>query len=230
MQRNNQITPSSLGRYGHIRRMADAIKEGVEATGATAELYRVAETLPEEALGKMGAPPKDESIPVADPHTLPEADGILFGTPTRFGVMSSQMKALMDATGSLWMSGGLVGKPAGVFFSTGTPGGGQETTALTFLTQLTHHGMVYVPLGYGGAAGADLMNLEEVHGGSPYGAGTLAGADGTRMPSALELRLATHQGNAFAKFVSELKAGKSAVAAATTTTTAAAAAEGGGSG
>lgn len=151
----------------------------------------------------MGAPKKPDD-PIATPEVLKEADGVLFGIPTRFGMAAAQMKAFMDSTGGLWMSGGLVGKPAGVFFSTGTAGGGQETTALTFLTQLSHHGMIYVPIGYSSQL---LMNMDEVHGGSAYGAGTLAGTDGSRTPSKLELDVAEHQGGYFAGVVNRLVKG-----------------------
>lgn len=144
----------------------------------------------------MSAPPKPD-VPVIDHHTLGEADGFIFGFPTRYGMMAAQMKAMFDATGQLWFSGALVGKPAGLFFSTGTQGGGQETTAMTAVTQLTHHGMIYVPVGY--SFGLDkLGGLDEVRGGSPWGAGTMAGADGSRMPSELELAHAKHQGSYFA--------------------------------
>mmetsp|Transcript_12535 Transcript_12535/g.41017 ORF Transcript_12535/g.41017 Transcript_12535/m.41017 type:complete len:137 (+) Transcript_12535:417-827(+) len=132
---------------------------------------------------------------------MAEYDGFLFGTPTRFGMASAQMKAFLDATGGLWLKGKLVGKPAGLFFSTGTQGGGQETTALTFLTQLTHHGMIYVPIGYSSPL---LMNMDEIHGGSPYGAGCFAGTDGSRKPSQLELDIAKHQGSYFAGVVTKL--------------------------
>ena len=114
---------------------------------------------------------------------------------------AAQMKAFMDSTGGLWMKGALIGKPAGIFFSTGTQGGGQETTALTFVTQLTHHGMIFVPLGY---ADPTIFNMEEVHGGSPYGSGTFAGPDGSRMPSDLEKGLAHTQGKNFGSIVKKL--------------------------
>ena len=190
--------------YGHVGALAKSIAKGVEAAGAEAKLFRVAETLPSEVLEKMHAPAADESIPVATPDTLVEADGILFGAPTRFGMIAAQMKALFDSTGGLWMKGALVGKPAGVFFSTGTQGGGQETTALTWLTQLVHHGMVFVPIGY---ASPLLTDMSEIRGGSPYGAGTLAGADGSRTPSDKELELAEFQGKHFASIATKLKRG-----------------------
>mmetsp|Transcript_6253 Transcript_6253/g.8779 ORF Transcript_6253/g.8779 Transcript_6253/m.8779 type:complete len:229 (+) Transcript_6253:90-776(+) len=188
--------------YGHIKAMADKVVEGLTEAGIEAVLKMVPETLPAEVLEKMHAPAKPD-VPIADPHELAEYDGILFGIPTRFGMACAQMKSFLDATGSLWMQGKLVGKPAGIFFSTGTQGGGQETTALTFITQLTHHGMLFVPIGYSSPL---IMNLDEIHGGSPYGAGTLAGADGSRMPSELELNVAKHQGSYFAGVVKKLSA------------------------
>jgi NAD(P)H dehydrogenase (quinone) len=146
---------------------------------------------------------------VISPAELEEADGIIFGFPTRFGMMAAQMKAFFDATGGLWMAGKLVGKPAAAFVSTGTQGGGQETTILTAITQLTHHGMVFVPIGYSSPL---IANIDEVHGGSPYGAGTLAGPTGSRMPSELELAVAKHQGVHFTGVAKALKVGRAATA------------------
>eukprot|EP01083_Nonionella_stella_P090987 254319_1 len=129
--------------------MAQAIKEGVDSvSGCEGILYQVPETLPSEVLGKMHAPPKDEDVPIITASELENADGIIFGIPTRFGMAASQMKSFMDSTGGLWQGGKLMGKPAGIFVSTGTQGGGQETTAMTWVTQLAHHGMIYVPTGY----------------------------------------------------------------------------------
>ena len=152
----------------------------------------------------MHAPPKSD-VPVIDPLKLPEADGILFGFPTRFGTMPAQVKALFDATGSLWAKGALAGKPAGFFFSTGSQNGGQETTALTSIPNLVHHGMVFVPLGYTTPL---LFPNDEIRGGSSYGAGTIAGGDGSRQPSERELGIAQHQGEYFAKFVDALTKGR----------------------
>lgn len=158
----------------------------------------------------MYAPAKPD-VPVINPADLAEADGIIFGMPTRFGMMAAQVKALFDATGSLWGKGALVGKVASTFFSTATQGGGQETTALTAITQFTHHGMIYVPIGYSSPL---LFNMDEIHGGSPYGAGCLAGPKGERQPSKLELDVAEHQGTYVAGVVSALKKGRDATAAA----------------
>ena len=163
---------------------------------------RCAETLPEEVLTKMGAPPKPDD-PIATADMLAEYDGILFGLSMRFGTAPAQMKTLMDSTGGLWAGGKLVGKAAGVFFSTAQQGGGQETGALTFVTQLAHHGMMFVPIGYSTPL---LFNNDEVHGGSPYGAGTVANGDGSRMPSTLEKKIAVHQGKYFGGVVGKLVA------------------------
>ncbi|CAO2177976.1 unnamed protein product, partial [Urochloa humidicola] len=188
--------------YGHVGKLAEEIKKGASSVeGVEVKIWQVPETLPEEVLGKMGAPPKPD-VPVITPQELAEADGILFGFPTRFGMMAAQMKAFFDATGGLWREQSLAGKPAGIFFSTGTQGGGQETTPLTAITQLTHHGMVFVPVGY--TFGAKLFGMDQVQGGSPYGAGTFAG-DGSRCPSEVELEHAFHQGKYFAGIAKKLK-------------------------
>ncbi|KAK9209477.1 hypothetical protein WN944_001843 [Citrus x changshan-huyou] len=161
----------------------------------------VPETLPEEVLGKMSAPPKSD-VPIITPSELAEADGFVFGFPTRFGMMAAQFKAFLDATGGLWRTQQLAGKPAGMFYSTGSQGGGQETTALTAITQLVHHGMIFVPIGY--TFGAGMFEMEKVKGGSPYGAGTFAG-DGSRQPTELELEQAFHQGKHIAGIAKKLK-------------------------
>jgi len=187
--------------YGHIEKMSQSIKAGLESVGCECRLYQVAETLPEEVLKKMYAKEKNKSVPIITADKLPEADGILFGMPTRFGTAPAQMKALFDACGGLWMGDKLYGKPAGVFFSTGSTAGGQETTALTCVPFFTHLGMIFVPLGY---KNKSLQNLDEVHGGSPYGAGTYAGLQGERQPTPLELQLCETQGSEFGKVVKKL--------------------------
>jgi NAD(P)H dehydrogenase (quinone) len=154
---------------------------------------------------KMKAPKKSKDIPIftfEKLSELPKANGFLFGFPTRFGIMPAQMKAFFDETGSFWFRGDLYGKPAGLFTSTATIGGGQETTIFTAVTQLAHHGMVFVPLGY--SFGQELYNLSEVRGGSPWGAGTYSAEDGSRFPSDLEKRIAHHQGEQFAKYVNKM--------------------------
>ncbi|GFP83940.1 probable NAD(P)H dehydrogenase (quinone) fqr1-like 1 [Phtheirospermum japonicum] len=153
--------------YGHVERLAQEIKRGAESVeNVEAKLWQVPETLSDEILGKMGAPPKSD-VPVITPNELAEADGFIFGFPTRFGMMAAQFKAFLDSTGGLWRTQALAGKPAGIFCSTGTQGGGQETTALTAITQLTHHGMIFVPIGY--TFGAGMSEMEKIKGGSPYG-------------------------------------------------------------
>ncbi|KAH7434374.1 hypothetical protein KP509_06G014500 [Ceratopteris richardii] len=188
--------------YGHIETLAKKIKEGVDSIdGIEAKLFRVQETLSDEILEKMQAPPKDKNIPIITASDLEAADGFIFGIPTRFGAMAAQMKAFFDSTGGLWKGQKLAGKPAGIFVSTGSQGGGQETTALTTLTQLVHHGMLFVPIGY--MFGAGMFKMDEIRGGSPYGAGTFAG-DGTKVPTETELALAKHQGVYTANIVKRL--------------------------
>ncbi len=158
---------------------------------------RLPETLSADILAKMHAPPKPTDAPVLlDPATLEQYDGILFGIPTRYGNFPAQWKTFWDATGKQWMSGGFYGKHAGLFISTGTMGGGQESTALAAMSTLAHHGFCYVPLGYAKCF-AQLTSFSEIHGGSPWGAGTFAGGDGSRQPNALELEIAQIQGESF---------------------------------
>ncbi|KAI4994805.1 quinone-oxidoreductase QR2-like [Hordeum vulgare subsp. vulgare] len=189
--------------WGHVATLAEEIKKGAGSVpDVEVTIWRVPETLPEDVLGKMHAAPGREDHPVITARQLAEADGILFGFPTRFGMMAAQMKAFFDSTGGLWQQQSLAGKPAAVFFATGTQGGGQETTALTAVTQLTHHGMLFVPVGY--THGAGMFDMAQVKGGSPYGAGTFAGADGSRVPTDAELALAAHQGKYFAGIAKKL--------------------------
>lgn len=188
--------------YGHVEDLARRMKKGVDGVdGVEGLLYRVPETLPSEVLEAMKAPPKDTEIPEISAAELAAADGVLFGFPTRYGSMAAQMKAFFDSTGQLWKEQILAGKPAGFFVSTGTQGGGQETTAWTAITQLAHHGMLFVPIGY--TFGAGMFKMDSVRGGSPYGAGVFAG-DGTRGPSETELALAEHQGKYMAAVVKKL--------------------------
>jgi len=187
--------------YGHIKQMADAEAEGVREAGFEVDMFQVPETLPENVLKMMYAAPKAD-VPVATVQTLAEYDYFLFGIPTRYGNMPAQWKAFWDATGGLWAKGALVGKMFGTFVSTGTPGGGQELTAFQSLSVAVHHGMVYIPLGY---QVPEITNLSEVHGGSPWGAGTFASGDGSRQPTPLELGVAKQQGKLFAKYVSRLQ-------------------------
>ncbi|GMN66246.1 hypothetical protein TIFTF001_035344 [Ficus carica] len=189
--------------YGHVEGLARRMKKGVDAVdGVEAVLFRVPETLPAEVLEQMKAPPKDPEIPeINSAAELVAADGVLFGFPTRYGAMAAQMKAFFDSTGQLWKEQKLAGKPAGFFVSTGTQGGGQETTAWTAITQLAHHGMLFVPIGY--TFGAGMFKMDSIRGGTPYGAGVFAG-DGTREPTETELALAEHQGKYMAAVVKKL--------------------------
>ncbi|KAJ5669651.1 NADH-quinone oxidoreductase [Penicillium macrosclerotiorum] len=186
--------------YGHVKQLAEAEMKGIEAAGGTADIFQIAETLPEDVLSKMYAPPKS-SYPIAEPTDLLEYDAILFGIPTRFGNFPAQWKGFWDKSGSIWASGGYWGKYAGLFISTSGQGGGQESTAIASMSTLAHHGLIYVPLGYKYTF-SQLTDLEEVHGGSPWGAGTFSGGDGSRQPSKLELDIAEAQGKAFYETVS----------------------------
>jgi len=190
--------------YGHIAQLAEAEKKGIESAGGTVDVYQLPETLPEEVLSKMHAPPKDSKIKtLEDPAVLAEYDAFLFGIPTRYGNFPAQWKTFWDKTGGQWQTGGFWGKYAGVFISTGTPGGGQESTAIAAMSTLTHHGIIFVPLGYKTTFGI-LANVSEVRGGSPWGAGTFSAADGSRQPTPLELELAEKQGHAFYGTVSKV--------------------------
>ncbi|KAK4376086.1 hypothetical protein RND71_006763 [Anisodus tanguticus] len=181
--------------YGHVETMAREIQRGVNSVqGVEATLWQVPETLPERILEKMKAPKKPDDVPEITPEQLLEADGFIFGFPSRFGVMAAQFKAFFDASHEIWATQALAGKPAGIFWSTGFHGGGQELSALTAVTQLAHHGMIFVPLGY--TFGKGMFEMDEVKGGSSYGAGTYA-ADGSRQPTELELQQAFHQGKIY---------------------------------
>ena len=191
--------------YGHIFKMAEAVAEGVkEVAGAEVKILRVPETLPEEVLGKMGAVDAQKAfshVPVCTVDELAEADAIIFGTPTRFGNMCGQMRQFLDATGQLWTKGSLVGKVGSVFASSATQHGGQESTILTFHVTLLHQGFVIVGLPY---AFQGQMRIDEVTGGSPYGATTIAGGDGSRKPSENELEAARFQGKHVASIAAKL--------------------------
>ena len=185
--------------YGHVERMARAVAEGAhEVSGAKVEVKRVPELVPEELAKKSGYK-LDQDAPVAKPDELSDYDAIIFGTPTRFGNMCAQMRNFLDQTGGLWQSGKLIGKVGSVFTSTATQHGGQESTVLSFHTTLLHQGMVTVGLPY---SAKQQMQLDEIMGGSPYGAATIAGPDGSRKPTETELQLARFQG----RHVTELAA------------------------
>jgi NAD(P)H dehydrogenase (quinone) len=187
--------------YGHIEQMAKAAAEGVaKVSGATAVIKRVPETVPLEVAKQMHFK-LDQAAPIATVDELADYDAIIFGTPTRFGNMAAQMKTFIDQTGGLWMKGALVGKVGSVISSSATQHGGQETTITSFHTVLLHQGMVIVGLPYSCQA---QMGLDEIKGGSPYGASTIAGADGSRQPSEQELGMARFQGEHVAKIAAKL--------------------------
>ncbi|KAJ2800247.1 hypothetical protein H4R21_003255 [Coemansia helicoidea] len=188
--------------YGHVNKMAESIVTGLQKAGAEVGRFQVAETLSDEILAKMHAPAK-ASFPIITASQLPEADGYLFGFPTRYGSAPAQMKAFFDSTGSLWQKGALAGKPAGIFFSTASQHGGQEATAFSTLPFLAHHGIIYVPFGY---KHPHLFDNSEVIGGSAWGAGTVASGDGSRQPTQKELEIAVVQGEEFAKVAKKLAA------------------------
>jgi len=192
--------------YGHINKMAEAVAEGVkEIKGAEAILRRVPETLPEEVLEKMGAVEAQQSmsnVPICKVEELASADAVIFGTPTRFGNMCGQMRQFLDSTGQLWANGALVGKVGSVFTSSATQHGGQESTILSFHITLLHHGFLVVGLPY---TFQGQMRIDEITGGSPYGASTIAGGSGERMPSENELSAARFQGKHVATIALKLK-------------------------
>jgi NAD(P)H dehydrogenase (quinone) len=192
--------------YGHIYQMAEAIAAGVrEVAGCEAVVKRVPETLPTEVIKMMGALEAQErmaNIPIATVNDLAEADAIIFGTPTRFGNMCGQMRQFLDTTGGLWMKGALVGKVGSVFTCSATQHGGQESTILSFHITLLHHGMVVVGLPY---TFAGQMGVTEITGCSPYGASTIAGGQGERLPSDNELAGARYQGAHVARIALKLQ-------------------------
>ncbi|KZV89046.1 NADH-quinone oxidoreductase [Exidia glandulosa HHB12029] len=186
--------------YGHVAKLAESVAEGVKEAGGNVTIYQIPETLPKEVLEAMHAPPKPD-YPIITPDKLAEYDAFLLGIPTRYGNQSAQWRSFWDSTGQLWQSGALYGKYAGIFVSTAGHGGGQEATVVNSISTLAHHGVLYVPFGYKHAF-AQLTNLEEPHGGSPWGAGTFAAGDGSRQPSALELEMAKIQGKSFTDYFS----------------------------
>ncbi|WP_346827821.1 NAD(P)H:quinone oxidoreductase [Serratia inhibens] len=187
--------------YGHIETLAEAVAEGARrVSGVDVTVKRVPETMPPDAFAKAGGK-SNQQAPVASPQELADYDGIIFGTPTRFGNMAGQMRTFLDQTGGLWASGALYGKVGSVFSSTGT-GGGQEQTITSTWTTLAHHGFIIVPIGY---ATPELFDVSHTRGGTPYGATTIAGADGSRQPSQEELTIARYQGEHVAKITAKLK-------------------------
>jgi NAD(P)H dehydrogenase (quinone) len=194
--------------YGHVHKMAEAEAQGArEVEGAEVTLMQVPELIPEEALEKAGAKKARDvfaHIRVARPDDLADFDAVLFGTPTRFGNMCAQMRNFLDQTGGLWARNALVGKVGSVFTSTGTQHGGQETTITSFHSTLLHQGMIVVGLPY---SETRQMTTDEISGGSPYGASTIAAADGSRLPSENELAMARFQGRHVAGIAKKLAGG-----------------------
>ena len=192
--------------YGHIYRMAEAVAEGARSVpGVEVTLLQVPELVPPDVLEKSGATAAKAAfahVPVAKVDQLAEADAIIFGTGTRFGMMTSQMRNFLDQTGGLWAGGKLVGKVGSVFTSSATQHGGQESTILSFHTTLLHHGLVIVGVPY---SEARLTEMNEISGGSPYGASTLTRGDGSRLPSENELAIARFQGRHVAEIAAKLK-------------------------
>jgi NAD(P)H dehydrogenase (quinone) len=188
--------------WGHMEQMAYAAAEGAKEAGATVHVKRVPELVPDDVAKSMHYK-LDQKAPIAKPEELADYDAVIFGTGTRYGMMTAQMKNFIDQTGALWMKGALVGKVGSVMTSSATQHGGQESTILSFHTVLLHQGMVIVGLPY---AYQGQMGHDEIRGGSPYGASTVAGGDGSRQPSKQELEAATYQGNHVAKIAAKLKA------------------------
>lgn len=188
--------------YGHIEAMAKAVVEGAKAAGADVTLKRVPELVPEDVAKNSGYK-MDQEAPIATADELADYDAIIFGCGTRYGTMASQMRNFIDQTGGLWAQGKLVGKVGSAFTSTATQHGGQESTILGFIPTMLHHGMIVVGLPY---AFAGQMGVEEVKGGSPYGASTITDGDGSRMPSEIELSAARYQGEHVAKIAAKTAA------------------------
>jgi len=187
--------------YGHIETMAKAVADGARSVeGTEVTIQRVPDLMPEDVARKAGAK-LDQAAPIATVDELPNYDAIIFGTPTRFGNMCAQMRNFLDQTGRLWLNGSLIGKVGSVFASTGTQHGGQETTITSFHTTLLHHGMIVVGVPY---SCQEIMNMSEITGGSPYGASTLAGGDGSRQPSENEIKIARFQGAHVAEVAKKL--------------------------
>ena len=194
--------------YGHVYKLAEAVAAGArEVANTEVSLYQVPELAPDDVLEQSGAKAARTvfaRVPVAKPEQLAEADAVIFGTPTRFGNMCAQMRNFLDQTGGLWMKGALVGKVGSVFTSTASQHGGQETTITSFHSTLLHHGMVVVGVPY---SEQRLLSMTEISGGSPYGASTLTGGDGSRQPSENELAIARFQGRHVAGIANKLAPG-----------------------
>lgn len=188
--------------YGHVETMANAVAEGAREAGADVVVKRVPETVPDD-VARAHHFKLDQAAPIATPDELADYDAIIFGAGTRYGTVASQMRAFIDQTGGLWAKGALVGKVGSVFTSSATQHGGQESTILGFIPTLMHHGMVVVGLPY---AFQGQMTMDEISGGSPYGASTITGGDGSRQPSANELAAARFQGAHVARIAAKVSA------------------------
>ncbi|WVR05365.1 NAD(P)H:quinone oxidoreductase, type IV [Kwoniella sp. DSM 27419] len=207
------IAVAFYSTYGHIASLAEEVIKGVEASGATVRPYVIKETLPQEVLAKMYADTSIQSrYPAITPHDLKEVDGLILGAPTRYGRLPSQVDAFFDQTGGLWAAGALTGKFVSMFTSAAGQHSGHESTALTTYPFVAHHGMVYVPIGY---ANQKVGSIDTVQGSSPYGVSTVAGSDGSRKPTEVDLEVAQFQGKFFGDFVSTFVKGKHAATAAT---------------
>ncbi|MEG3174660.1 NAD(P)H:quinone oxidoreductase [Sphingomonas sp. RB3P16] len=189
--------------YGHIEQMADAVAEGARSAGAEVDIRRVAETAPQEVIEAAHFKTDTKHELISGPDALADYDAIIVGAPTRFGRMPSQMASFWDTTGGLWFTGKLIGKVGGAFTATASQHGGQETTLFSILTNLLHHGMTIVGLDYGFQ---DQMGVDKIRGGSPYGATTIAGGDGSRQPEEEELAGARYQGKRIAETAAKLSA------------------------
>ena len=210
-QRETIVNVIFYSLYGHVYQMAEAVVQGIQTVPhVTANIFRVPELMTEEQLKRAGAQEAQDKfshIPIADTQSLTMADAIIFGTPTRFGNMCSQMRNFLDQTGKLWLEGALIGKVGSVFSSTASQHGGQETTITSFHTTLLHHGMIIVGTPY---SEKRLLEMNEISGGTPYGATTLANADGSRQPSENEIEIAKFQGKHVAEIAVALSKGRHA--------------------
>ncbi|SNX85079.1 probable 1,4-Benzoquinone reductase [Melanopsichium pennsylvanicum] len=205
----SKIAVVVFSMYGHVASLSHKVIEGAKSTGAQVDAYQFEETLSEEVLAKMHANKEPlKSLPAITPDLLKEYDGFIFGFPTRYGRAPAQVSAFFDKTGGLWASGALVGKFGATFTSTASQHGGNETTHLTTIPFFIHHGINYVPHGYRDFS--QQTNLSEIHGISAYGAGTIAGGDGSRQPIDIDLAVAKSQGEHFANVVNTYVKGKSA--------------------
>lgn len=199
-----QVQVIFYSMYGHVYKMAEAVAAGAREAGGEVKLFQVAELVPDETLERTGAKAARQAfaqIPLAKPEQMTEADAIIFGTPTRFGNMCAQMRNFLDQTGQLWMKGRLVGKVGSVFTSTATQHGGQETTITSFHSTLLHQGMIIVGVPY---TESGLLYMDDITGGTPYGASTLTKGDGSRQPSANELKIARFQGRHVTEIAAKL--------------------------